>query len=95
MAVDDSGSSSGQDEIPNFFSPEVTRCPHATYRRMVDEQPVLRMTGTNVPVISRYEDVMFCLRNPAIFSSDMAEQMSLGTDRPMIPQQIDPPAQTR
>jgi len=95
MAVDDSGSSSGQDEIPNFLSPEVTRCPHATYRRMVDERPVLRMAGTNVPVISRYEDVMFCLRNPAIFSSDMAEQMSLGTDRPMIPQQIDPPAQTR
>ena len=82
-------------EIPNFFSPEVQACPHATYRRMVDEAPVLRMAGTNAPVISRYEDVMFCLRHPEIFSSDMADQMSLGTDRPMIPQQIDPPAQTR
>ncbi len=95
MVSDDSCSDSPQDEIPNFFSPEVAGCPHATYRRMIDEIPVLRMSGTNVPVISRYEDVMFCLRNPAIFSSDMAEQMSLGTDRPMIPQQIDPPAQTR
>ncbi len=84
-----------QDEIPPFFSPEVAACPHATYRRMVDEKPVLMMPGTNAPVISRYEDVIFCLRHPEIFSSDMAEQMALGTDRPMIPQQIDPPAQTR
>jgi cytochrome P450 len=83
------------DEVPSFFSPEVASCPHATYRRMVDDHPVTRMPIGNAPVISRYEDVMFCLRHPAIFSSDMAAQMSLGTDRPMIPQQIDPPAQTR
>jgi cytochrome P450 len=62
---------------------------------MVDDHPVVRMQVTNAPVISRYEDVMFCLRHPEIFSSEMAEQMALGTDRPMIPQQIDPPVQTR
>ena len=83
------------DSVESFFSPEVAACPHATYRRMVDEHPVVRMPIGNSPVISRYEDVMFCLRNPAIFSSDMANQMALGTERPMIPQQIDPPAQTR
>ena len=82
-------------DLQSFFSPEVAACPHATYRRMVDDHPVIRMPIGNSPVISRYEDVMFCLRHPAIFSSDMADQMSLGTDRPMIPQQIDPPAQTR
>ena len=82
-------------DVPSFFSPEVAACPHATYRQMVDDHPVVRMPLTNAPVISRYEDVMFCLRHPDIFSSEMAEQMSLGTDRPMIPQQIDPPAQTR
>jgi len=91
MASDDSC----HGPIPSFFDPEVAACPQSTYRRMVDEQPVLKMPLSNAPVISRYEDVIHCLRNPEIFSSDMAEQLALGTDRPMIPQQIDPPAQTR
>jgi cytochrome P450 len=47
------------------------------------------------PVISRYEDVVWALRHPEIFSSEMDIQMALGTERPMIPQQIDPPAQVR
>ena len=38
---------------------------------------------------------MWALRHPEIFSSEMEVQMALGTERPMIPQQIDPPAQTR
>jgi cytochrome P450 len=46
-------------------------------------------------VVSRYEDVLWALRHPEIFSSEMELQMALGTDRPMIPQQVDPPAQTR
>ena len=37
----------------------------------------------------------WALRHPEIFSSEMSMQMALGTERPMIPQQIDPPAQTR
>lgn len=79
----------------NLFDPAVAACPHATYRRLVDEQPVMRAPLTNSPIISRYEDVLFALRHPEIFSSEMAEQMALGTVRPMIPQQIDPPDQTR
>lgn len=79
----------------NLFDPAVASCPHAVYRRLVDERPVLRAPLTNNPVISRYEDVVFALRHPEIFSSEMSEQMALGTERPMIPQQIDPPAQTR
>jgi len=79
----------------NIFDPAVAACPHATYRRLVDEQPVMRAPFTNSPIISRYEDVLFALRHPEIFSSEMAEQMALGTVRPMIPQQIDPPDQTR
>jgi len=94
MASNESSTETPND-VASFFSPEVAACPHATYRQMVDDHPVARMQVTNAPVISRYEDVMFCLRHPEIFSSEMAEQMSLGTDRPMIPQQIDPPAQTR
>ena len=40
------------------------------------------------------QDVVFALRHPKIFSSEMEIHMALGTERPMIPQQIDPPAQT-
>ena len=46
-------------------------------------------------MISRYEDVLWALRQPAIFSSAMEMQLALGTERPMIPQQVDPPEQTR
>ena len=80
---------------PNIFDPAVTACPHAAYRKLVDDMPVIRMPITNSPIISRYEDVLFALRHPEIFSSEMSEQLALGTDRPMIPQQIDPPSQTR
>jgi cytochrome P450 len=50
--------------------------------------------GLGAPLLSRYEDVVFALRHPKIFSSEMDIHMALGTERPMIPQQIDPPAQT-
>ncbi len=82
-------------QAPMPFAADVVRCPHAAYRTLVDHFPVSRMPGTNGPIISRYEDVVFALRHPEIFSSEMEAQMNLGTERPMIPQQIDPPKQTK
>ena len=82
-------------QAPNLFDPAVAACPHAAYRKLVDELPVFRAPLTNSPIVARYEDVLFALRHPEIFSSEMSEQLALGTVRPMIPQQIDPPAQTR
>ena len=79
----------------NLFDPAVAACPHASYQRLIQEQPVMRAPLGGGVVISRYEDVLFALRSPEIFSSEMSEQMALGTERPMIPQQIDPPDQTR
>jgi len=78
-----------------LFTPEFAACPHAVYRSLREDFPVTRAAFTESPVISRYEDVMWALRHPEIFSSAMDMQMALGTERPMIPQQIDPPAQTR
>jgi cytochrome P450 len=74
---------------------EFTACPQPVFARLLEHHPVGRMIITGSPVLSRYEDVLFALRHPEIFSSEMAEQVKLGTERPMIPQQIDPPAQTR
>jgi cytochrome P450 len=79
----------------DLFSAEYARCPQATYSQMHESCPVARGAITNAPLIARYDDVVWALRHPEIFSSKMEIQMALGTERPMIPQQIDPPAQTR
>ena len=41
-------------------------------------------------MVTRHEDVMYALRNPELFSSDM-DAIALGNVRPLIPLQIDPP----
>ncbi len=79
----------------SLFDPEFARCPQPVFARLRSECPVTRAAFTGSPVISRYQDVVFALRHPEIFSSQMDLQMALGTERPMIPQQLDPPAQTR
>lgn len=79
----------------NLFTPEASRCPHAVYAKIRNECPVTRLTLSGGPMISLFEDVMWALRHPEIFSSAMDVQLALGTERPMIPQQIDPPGQTR
>ncbi len=79
----------------SLFDPEFVACPQPVFATLRSQCPVTRAAFTQSPVISRYEDVIWALRNPEIFSSQMDIQMALGTERPMIPQQIDPPAQTK
>jgi cytochrome P450 len=88
-------SSKPDPERVNLFEEGFARCPQRLYAEMHSRCPVARMVIGDQPVIARYEDVIFALRHPEIFSSEMEMQMGLGTERPMIPQQIDPPAQTR
>src|SRR5215470_2247144 len=79
----------------NLFHEEFARCPQPAYAELRQRCPVGRMVLSGAPVVSRYEDVLWALRHPEIFSSEMESHMQLGTERPMIPQQIDPPVQTR
>ena len=92
MAADNPNLETGE---VNLFSPETSACPQPVYRRMLAGCPVARAAIGGGPVIARYEDVTWALRHPEIFSSAMDLQVALGTERPMIPQQIDPPAQTK
>jgi len=82
-------------EAVNLFAEEVSSCPQPVYRDLVARCPVAHSALGGSKLISRYEDVLWALRNPRIFSSAMDTQLALGTERPMIPQQVDPPAQTR
>ena len=76
-----------------LFLPEIMRCPQPHYAELRDKCPVGRMFFTNSPVVSNFKDVHDALRDPHTFSS--AIDLKLGNVRPMIPQQLDPPAQTR
>ncbi len=76
-----------------LFGPDVADDPHSTYDSLLAECPVLRghMVGSPSALISRYEDVLFALRHPEVFSS--ADNVGLG-EQPMIPVEVDPPRHT-
>src|SRR5262249_61891052 len=46
--------------------------PYPTYRRLREEAPVHHAPGSNTYTISRYDDVVFALKPPEIFSSASA-----------------------
>jgi cytochrome P450 len=50
--------------------------------------------GTPAVYLSRYDDVLWALRHPEIFSSAV-EALSIGQEQPLIPLQVDPPEHTR
>ncbi len=53
----------------SLFDAEFARCPQPVYERLRAQCPVTRAAFTASPVISRYEDDMWALRHPDIFSS--------------------------
>ncbi|HXZ86328.1 MAG TPA: hypothetical protein VEI82_12655, partial [Myxococcota bacterium] len=63
--------------------------PHALYRGLRENCPVLRAGGMGGVIISRHDDVLFALRHPEIFSS--VDSVEIGNERPLIPLQVDPP----
>ncbi|MCH2171735.1 cytochrome P450 [Myxococcota bacterium] len=79
----------------NIFSAEFAACPQPTYANLREKCPVSRSAIGGGPILAKHEDVVWALRQPEIFSSKMDMQLAMGTERPMIPQQIDPPEQTR
>jgi cytochrome P450 len=53
-----------------FPSQEVARCPYPAYAALRDEEPVHRVPGRDGEiVVSRYDDIIYILRNPQLFSS--------------------------
>ena len=79
-----------------LFSPTGADSPHDAYRTMRTQCPVHRgdFAGHPSVYVSRFEDVMWALRHPEVFSSS-AEALDMGQDQPLIPLQVDPPEHTQ
>ena len=63
----------------DFFSPEVQECPFSVYQQLQDEAPVWQMPGTNVFVVTRYNDIREVIRDPARFSSSFSALLNAGS----------------
>jgi cytochrome P450 len=76
-----------------LFDPRNADAPQEMYAQLRSEAPVIRVTGYDgIPTVyvSRYEEVIWALRHPEVFSS-APEAVSIGQEYPLIPLQVDPP----
>lgn len=77
-----------------YLNPHLQADPQPVYRRLQSGCPIKRMIPGAGHFFFKYDDVMFALKHPEIFSAQVGTRM-LGNDRPLIPLQIDPPEQTK
>ncbi len=76
-----------------LWDPRHADAPQSMYHEIRKNAPVARATGYDgVPTVyvSRYQEVMWALRHPEVFSS-APESISIGQEFPLIPLQVDPP----
>ncbi len=62
-------SDGGEDLGVNLFDPAVQQCPYEAYRTLRDQAPAYRQPGTNMYVVTRYEDVRRVLLDTETFPS--------------------------
>lgn len=53
----------------NLFDAETQQCPYDAYKVLREEAPVYKQPGTDIYVVSRYEDVRAILMDPQTFRS--------------------------
>jgi cytochrome P450 len=63
----------------DFFSAEVQECPFHVYQQLQQEAPVWQMPGTNVFVVTRYDDIREIIRDPGRFSSSFSALLNTGS----------------
>ena len=76
------------------FSEAVREDPYPYYAALRDEAPVYWAEEAQAWCVSRYDDVLFVLRNPEMFSSDAMRTMLMGA-RPGVNPLEDPEAMAR
>jgi cytochrome P450 len=79
-----------------LFNETAAADPHAAYAQLRSSGPVARgeFLGGPAAVITRYDDVLWALRHPEVFSS-AGEAIDLGQEVPLLPLQVDPPEHGR
>lgn len=84
------------DPFSLLFSDATAADPHPAYSRLHGECPVARgdFIGNPTVFLSRYDDVLWALRHPEVFSS-ADDALSMGQEQPLLPLQVDPPLHTR
>ena len=63
----------------DFFSAEVQECPFHVYQQLQEEAPVWQMPGTNVFVVTRYDDIREIIRDHSRFSSSFSALLNTGS----------------
>ena len=90
-------SRSSEDGAPSsldFMDPAVASNPQPLFEQLRKRCPVGHALPGGPVCISRYEDVLFALRHPEIFSAAIPVGL-VGNTRPLIPLHIDPPDQVK
>src|SRR5262245_46408255 len=80
-----------------FIEPGASDDPAPGYARLREQCPVARVTGMMGDMtawVSTYEDSLWALKHPEVFSSQ-AEAIDIGQSGELIPLQIDPPLHTK
>jgi cytochrome P450 len=76
-----------------LWEPTTANAPQDVYDGLRTAAPVVRVTGFDgIPTVyvSGYDEAMWALRHPEVFSS-APEAVSIGQEHPLIPLQVDPP----
>jgi cytochrome P450 len=80
------------DPINAVFSQQGADDPHSVYPTLHAECPVARtpaLFGGFGVTVSRYEDVLWALKHPEVFSSK--DVVNIGNEFPLLPLSVDPP----
>jgi cytochrome P450 len=79
----------------NPFLPQVKADPYPYYADLRREAPVHQIEGMGVYAISRYDDVMFALNHPELFSSEGFNNMTINDKPAKMLIFTDPPDHTK
>lgn len=88
----DAVSDDGRDPLGDVFSQRCADDPHPVYHEVHEQCPIGRtsgMFGGHSVTLSRYDDVLWALKHPEVFSSK--DVVNIGNDVPLIPLSVDPP----
>ena len=79
--------------LQRVFTPACANDPHSVYPELHEQCPVARTVspfgGGYGVTLSRYDDVLWALKHPEVFSSK--DVVKVGNDVPLLPLSVDPP----